>query len=56
LNAVAVGVTMRTVLAAVTELGADSAQGFFISPPINADRVLDIAARPVAATAPAAVP
>jgi EAL domain-containing protein (putative c-di-GMP-specific phosphodiesterase class I)/ActR/RegA family two-component response regulator len=53
LNAVAVGVTMRTVLAAVRELGADAAQGFFISPPIDADRVLDIAAKPAAPAAAA---
>ena len=53
LSALAVGVTMRTVLAAVTERGVDLAQGFFISPPVAADRIRDIAEKPVQTTAPA---
>lgn len=53
LSVLAVGVTMRTILAAVKQRGADSAQGFFISPPVAADRVPQIARTPVSAAAPA---
>jgi EAL domain-containing protein (putative c-di-GMP-specific phosphodiesterase class I) len=54
LSAVAVGVTMRTILAAVTERGADMAQGFFISPPVGAERIRDVAAKLTQIAPPAA--
>jgi EAL domain-containing protein (putative c-di-GMP-specific phosphodiesterase class I)/ActR/RegA family two-component response regulator len=50
LKSLAVGVTMRTILSAVAERGADAAQGFFISPPADADQVRALVAAPPAPT------
>lgn len=41
LSVVAEGIETEDALAAIIKLGADSAQGYFISPPVGADRVGD---------------
>jgi EAL domain-containing protein (putative c-di-GMP-specific phosphodiesterase class I) len=43
LNIVAEGVETAAILAAITQLGVDSAQGFFISPPARPERIAEIA-------------
>ena len=43
LSVVAEGVETAAILASLTRLGADAAQGFFISPPAAPERVADIA-------------
>jgi EAL domain-containing protein (putative c-di-GMP-specific phosphodiesterase class I) len=56
LSVVAEGVESAAILAALVSLGVDMAQGFFISPPLGADRIADIVnaaasgARPFAST------
>ncbi len=42
LSVVAEGIETSDVLAAIAKLGADAAQGYFISPPVGAERVSEV--------------